>query len=254
MRLRRSAFAVWLALLLGGCATDEPKQADTRPPPPTKGFPGPAAEIQDSAYLPVDRASRPPPGYGLYTVLLARGADRNTLKLLSELLRTTVGAQEAVQDRINLNLITLPVKQVSEATRILATARAQPDAAAGSLMQRSYDYGQATALMASLCHASRGAAVLKACGSQSPDGPLLVTALKPLDRELAAGQPLLIVNLSRTPPEAVREVLAAYRRQIQNPDFADRREVDSWRLQALNHLLDAAQLLPGISKAYAASK
>ena len=35
-------------------------------------------------------------------------------------------------------------------------------------------------------------------------------------------------------------------------NFRDRVEVDSWRLAVLSGILDAAQLLPGISKAYAA--
>jgi hypothetical protein len=59
------------------------------------------------------------------------------------------------------------------------------------------------------------------------------------------------VNLSTTPPEAIGEILAAYRRQILRADYADRAELDGWRLWALNHILDTAKMLPGISKAYA---
>jgi hypothetical protein len=121
-------------------------------------------------------------------------------------------------------------------------------------MERYYDFGQAALLMASVCRPDRGAAVMKVCGSAAPDGPLLVTTQLPLGSTAAPGQRMLIVNLSTSPPEVVREVLAAYRRQILRRDFADRAELDGWRLLALNHVLDAARLLPGISKAYAGSK
>ncbi len=248
-----------LVLLLGlaGCGSNELPPAQTppqdRPPGGLKGL-STGREVRDSVYLPVDRRVPPPRDYGLYSVLLARTADRNTLQLLAELFRTTGGAGEAAMERVNLNLILLPVKSASEAGRALAAAREQPTETAVALMQKHYDHGQAALLMASVCHPARGAAVMKVCGSQSPEGPLLVTAAQPLTGASPPGQPLLVVNLSGTPPEALREVLAAYRRQILRKDFGDRAELDGWRLLALNHLLDAARLLPGISKAYAASR
>lgn len=223
----------------------------------TKEFPGASASVsavRDSVYLAVDRRGAPPKGYGLYSVLLARTADRNTLQLLAELFKSTPGAADAALPRENLNLITLPAKNAAEAARLLTAARNQPAETAGAFMQKHYDHGQAALLMASVCQPARGAAAMKACGSQAPEGPLLVSTLRPLDGSVVPEQPLLIVNLSTTPPEALREVLAAYRRQIQRADFADRAELDGWRLLALNHVLDAARLLPGISKAYAAGR
>ncbi len=211
-------------------------------------------EVRDSVYLPVERSTSPPAGYGLYTVLLARAIDRNTLRVLSELLLSTGPAGEAAITRENLNLITIPVKNAAEATLQLSAARTQPDAAGTALMQKSYDFGQAALLMASVCRPDRGAAVMKVCGSAAPDGPLLVTTLRPLSGVATPGQRLLVVNLATTPPEALREVFTAYRRQIQRKDFADRAELDGWRLWALNRLLDTAQLLPNISKAYAGTK
>ena len=62
------------------------------------------------------------------------------------------------------------------------------------------------------------------------------------------------MNLGGASPAAVAEIVSAYRRQILRKDFADRAEIDSWRLAVLNVALDAAQLLPGISKAYAAGR
>ncbi len=53
---------------------------------------------------------------------------------------------------------------------------------------------------------------------------------------------------------AAPEIVAAYRRQVLRKDFGDRDEVDGWRLVVLNRMLDAAQLLPGTSKAYAAAR
>lgn len=253
MKSARSACALFAVLGLTACMATAPPPP--RPPidAPIKSFPG-AGEVRDSVYLPIDRRTPPPKGYGLYSVVLARSADRNTLQLLAELFKTTGSASEAALARANLNLITLPAKSAPEATRLLVTARMQPAETAGAFMQKHYDHGQAALLMASVCHPGRGAAVMKVCGSPSPEGPLLVTTLQPLDGVPAPGQPLLIVNLSTTPTEALREVLAAYRRQIQRADFADRAELDGWRLLALNHVLDAAKLLPGISKAYAAGR
>jgi hypothetical protein len=62
---------------------------------------------------------------------------------------------------------------------------------------------------------------------------------------------MLVVNLSNTPPDAMREVLAAYRRQITSKDPLSGDEINTWRLRFLNRVLDAAQMLPWISKAYA---
>ena len=81
-----------------------------------------------------------------------------------------------------------------------------------------------------------------------------MTSQRPLDGSAAVGERLLIVNLSTTPPEAVPEVVVAYRKQVMRRDFDRRDELDGWRLQALNHLITVAQMLPVISKAYAVSK
>jgi hypothetical protein len=253
------ALAAAIALALSACVA--PLRTATPPPPPpapasdsypTKGLPGLAGpEVRDSVYQPMDRASPPPAGYGLYTVLLARSPDRVTLRLLSELFTTTGSAAESAIPHANLNLITIPVKKASEATRMLASARNQPDAAASALMLQHYDFGEAALLMASVCQSEHGRKVSKACGSPLPDGPLLVTGVRPLQGLSASDQRLLVVNLGNTPPDAVREVLAAYRRQILRSDFTGPGELDGWRLWVLDHVLDAANLLPVIRKAYA---
>ena len=152
--------------------------------------------------------------------------------VLSELFTVTGGAGAGcAMARENLNLIVIPVKSASEAALALAPARNQPDATATAVLQNLYDFDQAALLMASVCRPDRGTAVMKVCGSAAPDGPLLVTAQSPLDGAVAPGQRLLIVNLSTTSPEAIGEVLAAYRRQILRADFADRAEMDGWRLK-----------------------
>ena len=136
--------------------------------------------------------------------------------------------------RENLNLIVIPVKSASEAALALVPApRTSPTLPRPRCCRRLYDFDQAALLMASVCRPDRGTAVMKVCGSAAPDGPLLVTAQRPLDGAVAPGQRLLIVNLSTTSPEAIGEVLAAYRRQILRADFADRAEMDGWRLSSV---------------------
>ena len=256
--MRRWRIALVLVLLLAFVAC-EGQRSQTAPPPPAPPPPAPAAAaenppigstVRDSVWLPVDRAARPPAGYGLYTVLLARSADRVTVKLLSELFTSTGSAAESAMPRENLNLITIPVKKAADATRMLAAARNQPDQMATALMATQYDFGEAALLMASVCESAQTRKISKACGSPLPDGPLLVTGLRPLDGKSAPDQQLLVVNLSETPPDAVREVLAAYRRQILRSDFSGPGELDSWRLWVLDHVLEAANLLPVIRKAY----
>ncbi len=257
MRRWRLALALMLPLGFVACAVD---RSQPPPPPtpvgadenPTKGFPS-GQEVRDSVWLPVDRAGRPPAGYGLYTVLLSRSADRVTVKVLSELFTSTGSAAESAIRHENLNLITIPVKKAAEASRMLAGAHRQADVMATELMAAQYDFGEAALLMASVCQSAQTKKVLKACGSPLPDGPLLVTGLRPLDGKSAPDQRLLVVNLGATPPDAVREVLAAYRRQILRSDFTGPGELDSWRLWVLDHVLDAANLLPVIRKAYTAS-
>jgi hypothetical protein len=215
--------------------------------PSTRGL----DEVYDSVYLPVDRTTAPPAGYGLYTVVLTRTANPNTTRVMAELFATTGSASNAAIKRENLNLITIPVKDAGEADRALASARFENDATATAVMQKHYDFDLAALLMSSVCRPARGTAVMEVCGSTAPDGPLLVTSQRPLGGSIPNGEKLLIVNLSTTPAGAIPEVLAAYREQILRKDYADRVELDSWRLWALNQVLETARLLPRIKKAYA---
>jgi hypothetical protein len=246
---------VLLACQLAGCAWwgGAPAPRPPTTPPATKAFTDDAT-VRDSVLQAIDRRTAPPPDYGLYTLLLARGADRTTLRVLADLMATTDAADAAALPRRNLNLLLLPVQQAAEANAVLATARRDPGAAAATLMRLHYDHAQAIAWLTNICRADRGADVLKTCGSTTPDGPLLVTTLQAPKDGYAPGQRMLIVNLGTTRPEAVREVLAAYRQQIQEKDFADRRHLDGWRLGALNAMLEAAHLLPGLAKAYAGTR
>jgi hypothetical protein len=252
----------WLglaALALAACATSPPPRMPDiiggGAGGATKGIGPPiGGGVRDSVIRPVERNTPPPAGYGLYSVLLTRAADATSLRLVGELLATTVGADDAALPRENLNLIMLPVKNAADAGRAIAEARARPDAVAAAVLQSHYDYGQAALLLASLCRFERGPAVMRACGTPLPQGPLLVTTLVPLDGAVAPNQRILIVNLSGTSSEAVREVLASYRRQIQSKDFPTVPRTEGWRLAALNVALDVAQMLPGVSKALAGTR
>jgi hypothetical protein len=245
-----------LAWLLAGCGllggappAPRPRTAE----PPTKAFTDDAT-VRDSVLQAIDRRAAPPAEYGLYTLLLARSADRTTLRVLADLMATTDAAGAAALPRRNLNLVLLPVRQAGEANDLLATARRDPGAAAATLMRLHYDHAQAIAWLTNICRRDRGADVMRVCGSTTPDGPLLVTTLQPPRDGFAPGQRMLIVNLGSARPEAMREVLAAYRRQIQEKDFTDRRHLDGWRLAALDVMLEAAHMLPGMSKALAGTK
>lgn len=245
--------AVLLGLALAACTVPNPPPSGSVNPP-TKGFPGPSP-VRDSAYRAIERGEPPPAGYGLYSVVLTRSANRQSLRLLTELFASTVSADDSPMARESLNLIMIPVKSAAEATRALAAAREQPEPTATAVMHKSYDFGQAALLLSSVCRPEQGAAVMKACGSTTPDGPLLVTGQRPLDAAVAPGQRLLVVNLGNASPGAVPEIVATYRRQITRKDFsAGPDPLDSWRLAVLNVTLDAAQLLPGISKVIFISK
>ena len=239
----RITCAVVLTLGLTACPSAPPNSGAE---PPTRGL-----DVYDSVYLPVDRTAGPPSGFGLYTALVTRTANPNGTAVVADLLATTGKAADAAIPHQNLNLITIPVRNAEEADKALASARFEPDAAATTLMQKHYDFDLAAAVLASVCRPARGAAVMKACGNSAPDGPLLITSQRPLNGTIPDGEKLLVVNLSSTPKGAIAEVLAAYRSQILRKDFADRAEVDSWRLKFLNNLLEAATLLPKIRKAYA---
>jgi hypothetical protein len=141
------------------------------------------------------------------------------------------------------------VRDEAQATRALEPLRGDAKAAAAALMRQNYDFGQAGALMAQVCRVGRGAAIERACGSSSPDGPLLVSTLQPLDGSSPnnpIGSRVLVLNLGRTAPEAMREALASYRQQVLRKDFERLPASEGWRLEALNALLDAARVLPGI--------
>jgi hypothetical protein len=243
MRAQRPATLAFLlvALALAACA-----------PPPTRVDPPLKGPVRDSAYQALDRATAPAPGYGLYTVLLTRSASRQAVRVLTEVFATVPSAAEAALASENLNLVVLPVKDMAAAGNTLASARDAPDPTAATLLLKHYDYGQAALLLATLCRPERGAAVMRVCGSGGADGPLLVTSVRPLDpASPLLTQRLLVLNLSATPPAALGEAMAAYRRQIQRRDVGDRAEIDGWRLAVLNRTLEVASLLPFISKAYA---
>lgn len=243
---------VALALpVLGACSAPSPEPL--RDPPPLRG-PEASTAVRDSVYLAVDRKTQAPPGYGLHTLLLTRSADRASVRVLAELLASTDATRDAALPRENLNLIMMPVKNAAEATRAMARARNAPEPTAQAVLQDHYDYGQAAALMSSVCRPERGAEVMKVCRSAKPDGPLLVTTLPWPELGVAPDQRMLILNLQTTPPEALREVLASYHRQLQAKDFSRQSQTEGWRLATLNVLLDAAKLLPGVSKAYAGTK
>jgi len=238
----RGTCAAMLALMLAACTT---LKGGSSHEPPTKGV-----EVHDIVYLPVDRATPPPDGYALYTVLLTRTANPKATRVMAELLATTGSAGDAAIKPENLNLITIPVKNVDEADRALASARIEADAAAAEMMQKHYDFDLAALLMASVCRPARGAAVMKVCGATTLDGPILVTSQYALGASVMADEKLLIVNLSTTPAGAIPEVLAAYRRQILRTDYT-KGELDSWRLKVLNQILEMSDVLPEIRKAYA---
>jgi len=210
-----------------------------------------AGGVRDSAWLAVDRRQTAWAGYGLYSVLLTRSASPQAGRVLAELLSSSTSATEAAIARRNLNLVALPTRDAAAATALLASARAEPAPTASTLLQRHHDYRQAALLLASVCRPARGAAVMQACGSATPDGPILVTTLRELDPAAPPGQRLLIVNFGNASPAAVAEIIAAYRRQVMRRDFDDRAGLDGWRLSLLSAALDAARLLPGIRKAYA---
>lgn len=252
MNRRRGPVARRLVLLgllaLAGCNT---KPAD---PLPVDGLlRGSAGGTLDSAWVLLERRATPPPGYGLYSYLLLRQNNRNATRALTEIFVTTVNAGDAALAPANLNLIAIPVRNAAAAAAATGGARAAPAPTAAAVLEKHYDHGQAAALIAAVCRPERGEAVMRACGPTLPDGPLLVTSTRPIDPASPLNsQRMLVVNLGGVNPAAVGEVLEAYRRQIRRADFADRAETTHWRLAVLDTLLNAATLLPGISKAYAA--
>lgn len=245
----KPALVAVLGLLLAACSWMAPPPPQPRPDAPVRGWP--LASLLDSAWLPLERGEAAPAGFGLYTVLLSRAANRNTLLVLEEVFAATVDARDSPIAQQHLNLIVLPVRDAALATRALEPVRGDARAAAAALLRQAYDFGQAGLLLAQVCRPDRGAEVMRACGSAAPDGPLLVTTLLPLDGRGPIGSRVLVVNLARTSPEAVREAMASYRRQVLRKDFDRVPDSEAWRLWALDRMLDAAKLLPGISKAYA---
>ena len=267
MRTLLRAMTATLALAMTACGSPPSPRAVALPPVdnPTKGLPplpGPAPaaghNILNSVYLPVQRNTPIPTRYGLYTVILTRKVDRVSTRLLGELFTVTGSAVSAAIEPENLNLITLPVKSVAAAQQALVNARDQSEAAASLLLRQHYDFDQADLLLTGVCRPAPGQsmnpAVRLACGADLPDGPLLVTTLAPLTPNNLHQPRMLVVNLSNVKLEAVREVLASYRRQITRQEFEKQATSEHWRLAVLDGILGASSLLPSISKAYAGAK
>jgi hypothetical protein len=236
-----------LLALLAGC----PSKPPLPPSDPGRGT-GSAAGTLDSAWVLQERNAAPLPGYGLYTALLMREPNSNAQRVLTEVFVSTVAAPDAALAPQNLNLIAIPVRDAAAAGAATVGARAAPTVAAAAVLERHYDYGQAALLLASVCRPERGEAVMRACGSATPAGPLLVTSTRPIDPgSTLATQRVLVVNLGGVPQAGLSEVMEAYRRQIRRADFSDQAETAHWRLAVLNVLLNGARLLPSLNKAVA---
>jgi hypothetical protein len=247
--VRLTVILSFTLLLIVGCTTDGSKpDLESRG---TNGSTDNGTKIKSSVYQAFDKASDQPENFGLYSYLLLRGPTQNSYKVLVELFETTLSKDESIIKTENLNLILIPVRQESEVQKVLKNARTLPTATAKAIVHKFYDYGYSEWLYSIICQQGMKIEKQEACGEITDKGPLIVTVTKPITQKSIAGQRMLIVNLSKTHPSAIAEVLAAYKRQVTKMDFADRSEVDSWRLTLLNKLLSAADLAPQIKKAMA---
>jgi len=247
--MRINIMLSFVLLLMAGCTIDG--NAPDLEPRGANGTSGNGDGIKSSVYQVFDQKSKQPESYGLYSYLLLRGPTQNSIEILNELFKTTLSKDESIIQTENLNLILIPVSMESEVQKVLKNARTLPAATAKAITYNFYDYGYSEWLYSITCQQNTISVNQEACGEITDKGPLIITVTKPITKQSTVVQNMLIVNLSKTHPSAIPEVLAAYKRQVTKKDFADRSEVDSWRLIVLNKLLSAADLAPQIKKVMA---
>lgn len=249
--MKKIASLITMFLLLTGCGSIQ-KNGDLGHRREVEIATSGRQVIKSSVYQTINRENTEEKGYGLYSyLLLRRGTEKNVL-VLEELFKTTTSTEEREIKPENLNLVVIPVKDTVQIEDVMENARMNPKATAKEIARELYDYGYAEWLYSTVCQQVDSAiAVKEACGDVADGGPYLFTTTEPLRNDIPTGQKVLVVNFSKTHPGAIPEVLAAYKRQITRQDFADRAELDNWRLDVLNMLLSSADLVPLVKKAFA---
>lgn len=200
--------------------------------------------VSATNYDAIDYDTGAPEGYPIYTYVLISRADERAIAVISEILRTTTSLKESKLDKDNINLLMIPAKQSKQMRSVFKDARVLHRKAATAIVHTFYDYGYAELLLSQACKAPE----LKSHCDAS--GPFLLTVEAPLDRQTVPAK-ILLTNLSTTHTDAIPEVIADYKKQVKKPDAFTESLTDSWRLAALNAILNVADYAPMITKAYA---
>ena len=213
-------------------------------PPKIRGLGDPPAiprEVLASVYDYLYRPSIERPGYALYSYLLLPSEGARGESLLREIFNTTsfVGLEGIRANQ--LNIVYLPTR-APEVRRLLPIVSTGAAPAAVDFSHKVYDYVLARALLTRICAAvtEKTQAV---CGGDLSLGPYIFTFLQPVTGLETMPAPFLLLDLSNVHERAFGEFVAAYKEQVRQPQFSDRRRIDTFRLRILSVVLTSADWL-----------
>ncbi|HKU13578.1 MAG TPA: hypothetical protein VJQ52_04230 [Steroidobacteraceae bacterium] len=206
------------------------------------GLPAPGPrEVLASIYDYLYRPAIERPGYALYSYLLLPGEGARGERLLREIFSTTsfVGLDGVRPDQ--LNIVYLPTR-AAEIRRLLPIVSTGTAPSAADFSRKFYDYVLARALLTRICAAvtEKTQAV---CGGDLSLGPYIFTFLQPVTGLEKMPAPFLLLDLSNVHERAFGEFVAAYKEQVRQPQFSDRRRIDTFRLRILSVVLTSADWL-----------
>ena len=196
------------------------------------------SKIVDSGYAFMLTAGSEQAGFGLYTYVLLTKSDVSRSKaMIAAILQSTQNIIEFTEDKHNLNVLYIP----AESNKTPARSSAPP-----------YNYQLSRSLLDRICTQT----VPKSndiCQGDLSAGPYLFTYPSPLPNDIEIPPPLLFVDLSGFNSRVFPTYIAAYKEQVKQDDITDMAKINTLKLKILSIAFDAADLLPGFSKAYADS-
>jgi hypothetical protein len=177
-------------------------------------------------------------GYGLYTYMLIPFESRRGERLLEHLFATTGSRKTSELSPERLNLMLLPAKR----EHLMELLFGEDPPALSWFTSKAYDYALARDVLASIC-AKPAPEIQGVCRGDLARGPYLFTYGEPASDLLPVPPPYLFVDLSGTHEAAFAEVLASYKAQVKKPDYTRIGWLEALRLDVLNYLLKAGDLV-----------
>ena len=211
---------------------------------PASATAAPRPRILDTGYGQLTEIGGEVPDFGLSSyVILPRPSERAT-RLLTEIFTDVPAISDFAANPRQLNILYIPLRKESAARfhDLRRRLGRTPDRMAADYTATFYDYRMARALLHAVCNPPADS-IRELCAGDLSRGPYLFTYAAPASTMKSVPPPFLFVDLSDVHGDAFRELLAAFNEQVKRDDITDRARIETLRLQVLQYLLRAGDLV-----------